>query len=315
MTYQRGPGAGGSIRWEAWSHRQIFQSTQASGGGQANPLGVTVSLWREIVADLGEVRTRYEAATKRLTEVSAGVSADAAGVKSQLVTRGLTEAQEFAGLAGARRARLHELNESLRRTMPEPDDGFEDGDGFLRPGVGWLNPPEFHRAEADRCNAEERARDLMRGYERATTPEALAAANSDRPISNSALDYSRSTGDDPTIPMSTSVIAASQVAETPAAIAGQPDQPAPGAGHFSGQLGWFSRGPWPSGYSWSYTDFGPQGQVSHDHHGDPSDGQPNAASGPVPMLRDDASEFMSRRLVSEQLFDPDTGCSRPVIGE
>jgi hypothetical protein len=288
------------IRWEAWPHQRIYDATHTEAFGPANSLSVTVPLWREIVGDLDEVRTRYEAAVRRLLEASGGANSDAAAVTSRLVTRGLAEARELAAVAGAKRARLNELNEHLRREMPEPGVPVENGSQFLDNGLGWLTPPEFHKVETTRLIAEDRARDLMRNYESSIAPEALAAENSLAGPPES--EFARQTGEEPTVPL-------------PATLAGGADRPAgDDAGRFTGELGMFTRAPVPSGYAWSWVDFGPHGIDSELNESGDEDGA-RAAAGPVTSIRQYADEFTSRYPVSEDLFTTDAQAARPVIGE
>jgi hypothetical protein len=296
----------GAIRWEAWPHQRIYDATHTEAAGSAYSLATTVPLWREIVADLGEVRTRYEAAVRRLLEANAGTNADAADATSQLVTRGLAEARELATLAGAKRARLSELNDQLRREMPEPGVPVEDGSQFLDRGLGWLTPPEFHALETNRLNTEDRARDLMRNYEASISPEALAADAHNSLTGSPAMEFADHTGGEPTVPLP-ATLAGGAPTHTNAEPRGQD------AGQFTGELGMFTRAPVPSGYFWSYADFGPEGVAEPED----SDGEEpaRAAAGPVPALRYDSDEFVGRHLVSDDLFMPHIKLPPPVIGE
>jgi hypothetical protein len=184
-----------------------------------------VPWWRESAADLHELRSRYEAVVRRLLGGSTGAGADAAAAAARLVTRGLTEAHELTVLAGARRARLSELNERMRATMPEPVRPAEHGSEFLGHGRAWLTPPDFDRADAARLNAAELARDLMRDYERATSPEALAedARDPHRPADGHPRSAPGSTDrftDSPTVPLSVT-----RQATAAPAWAGDPTEP------------------------------------------------------------------------------------------
>jgi hypothetical protein len=308
-------GALGAIRWEAWSHRQIYEATHTPAHGMALNLDTTIALWWEIVGDLGEVRTRYQNAVDRLTAVNAGPNAEEAGATSLLVTRGLTEAQELAGLAGAKRARLNELNEHLRREMPEPGVPVEEYSPFLDQGLGWLTPPEFHRAETGRLNAEERARDLMRGYETAIAPDALTA-NAHNSADNPA--HHDHTGDEPTIPLSGRLTGGTSDTG-PVSIAGCSSgdgaEP-PVDGESPGRFGVVGRQPTPH---WAYGEFGPEGHVSlgDGPDTDTSDDEQTsrAAGGAIPSWRDEGDRPVGPRRGSDNLFGTDFTVPPGVIGE
>jgi hypothetical protein len=309
----------GSVRWEAWSHPRIYDATQTGAVWPANSLAETVSRWRGIVADLDEVRARYVEAVRRLDAAGFGPNADAAKLASQQIRRKLAEARELAAVAGAKRAKLSELNERLRLTMPEPVATVEDSSHFLGRGLDWLTPPEFHARDKARLDAEEHARDLMRAYEEDVASQALTADAHDL-VDGSSSKLSTQAGDEPTIPFPGKRIDDAVQAAPP-----QTDEPGrplgDGAGRFSGNLGLITPAPSPSGYVWSWADFGPEGHAESD--GDTDDGSDDddggtarAAGGAVPTLRDDGDEFITRyRLSDDDLFTPDVRAPGSVIGE
>lgn len=223
-------------RWEARSHERIHADVWTEEPARLLPLAETLSIWRRIGADLGEIRSLYEAAHRRVLDVSAGADADAGHVAAGVVTRALAEAQELAGSAGARRASLSELHGQLRVAMPIPRPPVEESSGFLRGGRAWLNAPDFHGDDAARRNDEEYARDLMRRYEQDIAVEqlgrpAVCDASHGTTVPDRANDCER------TVPLSAGP------AGVPAAAVPAPLRPVPGHG-------------------WSDADFGPVGDVS-----------------------------------------------------
>ena len=272
-----------SIRWEARSHSRIYTEAHTSAAGPGIPLAMSVPRWKEIVADLGEVRTRYVVLMGRLVEAGAGDNVDAAAAAARLVTRGLTEAQERAGLARDRRARLSELNDRLRVDLPEPWESPERRTGFVDDGLDWLAAPDFHREEAARRNNEEIARDLMRRYEADIAPDRLTE---DGPQYLSAV--AGHTEEEVTIPLS--------------AVRPQPGPAEP---------------PSVAGWTWSDGDFGPRGpdDGTDDPDDDPDDDGARAAAGGAAPPWEYVPEPVARSRVSQNPFEFDIAVPPPVLGE
>jgi hypothetical protein len=293
----------GAVRWEALSHAQIHHGVHTPEVGTAPSLAATVPVWRESVADLGEIRSRYEAAVSRLLTANAGANADAATVASRLVTRGLTDAGELTALAGARRARLLQRNGELRRSMPDPTAPVEHGSGFVLGGQGWLEPPDFERAEAARINAGDVARDKMREYELDLANDTLAHDASrwrELPGAHAVDPF-----DGPTVQLSGTrasaapTVDASRTDPRPAHHADERTEPSFGMGGRS------------RGANRRDREFGPRGHAHlHDHRR--AEDEPPPVRGTPPPPRDYVEERPRSR--SDNLFESDDRASPPVIG-
>jgi hypothetical protein len=222
------------IRWEARSHERIYAEVRNEEQAPQLALAETLPMWRRIEADLGEIRSRYEAAHRRVQDVSSGADADAADAAAGRVTRALAEAQELAARAGARRAMLSELHGQLRRMMPQPRPPAERTNGFLLGGLAWLNAPDFDTHDATRRNDEEWARELMRRYEADVAVDQLGrSAVSDPTVAD---------GDERTLPLGTAPAAASVGAWPDLdAVADPPTEPV--AAVPQNGLGWSDFGP------------------------------------------------------------------------
>jgi hypothetical protein len=298
-------GGGELVRWEARSHEQIYHEVHRE---EARPvshsLAETVPMYKEFCADLREVRSRYESLVRRLMGGSAGTGAEAASVAAGIVFRGLSDAYELTSLAGSRRGKFYELNEHLRRTMPEPSGAPENTSGFTGHGRAWLNPPDFESEDNARQGEGERARDLMRDYERslavldgsghAGSPTVAAAAVAvDRHIDGS------------TVPLATARRG------FPAVRPHRPDHPVPPV--LDGARHWTAAQPQaapstPAGP----VDFGPAG-----HADDEQKTEGRAAGGALgnpPPPREDEWEMPRSRREDNELFPSDGKASPPVIG-
>lgn len=193
----------GLVRWEARSHAQIYHEVhKPTTGPVPHALATTVPWWKELAADLHEIRSRYESLVKRLMNSNAGTSAEAADGSARLVLRGLTDAHELTCAAGARRINLNDLNVRLRQEMPEPVVPAEVMNGFIDWGRTWLVPPDFDREDRERHDAGERARDLMRDYERAIASPALTGDFGRQPVGHTTASVVDRHFDGPTVPLS-----------------------------------------------------------------------------------------------------------------
>jgi hypothetical protein len=296
------------IRWEARSHESIHHDVHRPEERRGSyTLDETVLVYKEISADLQEMRSRYESLVRRLMGGSAGASAEAAGASAGIVFRGLADAYELTSLAGAKRGWLSQLNEQLRRQMPEPVRAPETTSGFVGPGRAWLDPPDFESADTRRHSASERARELMRDYERATT--ALAGGETAKPSAFSArpgpLDRSI---EGPTLPLTTAPHGDSVTPATrPDGARQVSDGARPGGtgGPPSTQL------PTPP-MSGNYSDFGPRGHLTEEQ--DTEGRAAGGALGSPPPPREHDLEAPSSRREDHDLFPSSGKASPPVIG-
>jgi hypothetical protein len=291
----------GTVRWEALSHAHIYHAVHTPQRGAAPSLAATLPLWRESVADLGEIRSRYEAAVARLLAASAGANADAAAAASRLVTRGLTDAQELAEQARARRAWLDVRNERLRRTMPEPTAPVEQSSGFLRGGHGWLVPPDFEQADAARINAGEVARDHMRAYERDLVTDTYAGDGVRWREQADRFDPA----DGPTVQLSGTRTSAATVVDLP-----QSTSPAPANDDRTDPS--FGAGGRVRGTGQDELDFGPRGHAHLDEDLFGGDDEPPGVLGTPPPPRPYVEPPPRSR--PDGLFEPDDPGFPPVIG-
>lgn len=296
----------GGVRWEALSHAQIYQVVHTGQTGAASTLAETLPLWRKSVADLREIRSRFDDAVALLMSASAGAGADAAAGAFRLVTRGLADALELTELAGARRFRLEARNEQLRRSMPEPTHPVEHTSGFLLSGHGWLVPPDFDHDDAARFNTAEVARDQMREYEKDIATDILAddGYSWHHEYQGRPVDPGHGAPDAPTVQLSRTVASVTPTMDVPKSDA----RPAPTSD--DGAVQPFGMGHGPRG---SYDlDFGPRGHVDLDEDAFAGSEEPTAALGAPPPPRGYVEEAPRPR--SNNPFEPDDYGFPPVIG-
>lgn len=307
-----------AIRWEARSHEKIYTEVWTEEQAPLLPLAETLPMWRRIDADLGEIRSLYEAAHRRVLDGNAGVDADAGHAAAGHVTRALTEAQELAGRAGARRAMLSELHGQLRWAMPQPRPPAEDASGFLQGGHAWLSAPDFHGDDAARRNDEESARELMRRYEQDVAVDQLGrSAVSDAGPGPAVTDGS----DDRTLPLGTAPVGVFAVAwptasDLDAAVANPPTEPVAVAPQHDGYLDF---GPTGVTGADAGTDVETDGETAGDTNGDKNGdarGGPAMAGGvgrpPDSYLEEVAGPV---RWAEANPFDVDIRLVPPVLGE
>jgi hypothetical protein len=295
-------GAYGLVRWEARSHAQIYHEVHVPTTGSApHALATTVPWWKEIAADLHEIRSRYESLVKRLMNNNAGTGAEAAGGSARLVLRGLTDAHELTCTAGAQRTKLNNLNVHLRQEMPEPMVPTEVMSGFIDQGRTWLVPPDFDREDSERHNAGERARDLMRDYERAIASPALTEDVGPQPVGHTTANVVDKHLDSPTVPLSTARAHTSPVATGV-------DHPPGTAVGWGPQVG--ANHPAPD---WDALppEFGPQG---HALPADAEEQQTGAMGSAPPPPRDNDYSAPHAHRGDDNPFASDGKAFPPVIG-
>ncbi|MGB3440536.1 MAG: hypothetical protein WBA97_17450 [Actinophytocola sp.] len=294
---------GEPVRWEARSHEQIYDEVhRPEERRRSHSLAESASMYRDFSADLQEIRSRYSSLARKLIGESAGDGAEAASIAAGIVFRGLTDAHELTNLAGAKRNRLSELNEYLRRQMPEPV-GAPENNGFTAHGRAWMDPPDFEAEDNVRHGRGERARDLMRTYERSITAFAGDGKTAPPTFSGPPTAVDRHL-DGPTVPLSTARYG-SRVSSS-GGVDGQPPRPPDGARHWTAaqpQAG-------PPAQA-GYRDFGPSGHLDAEN---PESRAAGGAMGSPPPPRDHETELSSSRREDNDLFPSGGKASPPVIG-
>ena len=295
------------IRWEARSHEQIYHEVRCEETKPALTLAATVGMYKDFTAGLEEIRGRYRSLVRGLMGGSAGTGAEAAGVASDLVFRGLTDAYELTSLAGARRNKLSELNENLRRYMPEPSGAPEITSGFVGNGRSWLAPPDFEAKDSARYGAGEEARDLMRGYERSLTT--LASSGGTELAAPDKLGVTDRHMNAPTVPLST---ARHRLAVESANVPDQQVSAPPDGRRWVAAVQPSPPGPHPQGPG-GFPAFGPRGHLGDEPatEGRPAGG---AIGTPPPPRDDEVAQPLSPRREDHDLFPSDGKAAPPVIG-
>lgn len=286
------------VRWEARSHERIYHEVHHEEKRPvSHSLAETVPMYEALCADLQEVRSRYESLVRRLMGSSAGTSAEAASGAANIVFRGLSDTYELTSLAGRRRSTLHDLNTHLRWAIPEPIGAPENTSGFTGHGRAWLSPPDFESEDNARQSKGERARDLMRDYERA-----LATLDGDERVRARTAPHTTFATDrrfdGPTVPLANVRRAAAP-----------PDQPIPRV--IDGVRQWGAGQPQVAPANAAPVDFGPVGHYDEQN----TDGRTaGGALGNPPPPRDHELEPLPSRRVDNDLFASDIRASPPVIG-
>lgn len=165
------------LRWQGHSHEELFE--QINEGPGADGSTESVHRWRQLTRALNEIDEGLADALAAATSGWTGAAADSAHDGLRPLGDWARQAQEAAELMRERAEQQAEFVSKARNDMPEPVAVSAEEPGAVESLLTHLvgAQSDYEVQEARRDAAEQRAFEVMRGYESSTTANTTALAS------------------------------------------------------------------------------------------------------------------------------------------
>ena len=165
------------LRWQGHSHEELFE--QINEGPGAGGSTESVRRWRQLTRALDEIDEGLADALAAATSGWTGAAADSAHDGLRPLGDWARQAQEAAELMRERAEQQAEFVDKARNDMPEPVAVSAEEPGAVESLLTHLvgAQTDYEAQEARRDAAEQRAFEVMRGYESSTTANTTALAS------------------------------------------------------------------------------------------------------------------------------------------
>lgn len=169
------------LRWQGHSHEELFE--QINEGPGADGSTESVRRWRQLTRALNEIDDGLADALAAATSGWTGAAADSAHDGLRPLGDWARQAQEAAELMRERAEQQAEFVSKARNDMPEPVAVSAEEPGAVESLLTHLvgAQSDYEVQEARRDAAEQRAFEVMRGYESSTTANTTTLASFSAP--------------------------------------------------------------------------------------------------------------------------------------